>query len=74
MKLGSTSCNVYMYCSHDTIFQVFKGDLVMYLVGANFTLELFSTNLKTIQIVLSIVLSIPTIYCFNSFKVIRKLY
>jgi hypothetical protein len=25
----------------------------MYLEGANFTLELFSTNLKTIQIVLS---------------------
>jgi hypothetical protein len=46
----------------------------MYLVGANFTLELLFANLKKIQVLLSIVLSIPTIYHFNSFKIIYKLY
>ncbi len=46
MKLWSTSCNVYMYCSHDTIFHVFKGDLVDVFGRCKFYIRIVLYKLK----------------------------
>jgi hypothetical protein len=43
-------------------------------VSVDFTSKLLFAYLKIIQIILSIVLSTPTICCFNSFKIIFRLY
>jgi hypothetical protein len=74
MELWSTSCNVHMYCSHDTILHVFKGDLVDVFGRCKFYIRIALYKLKNNTNCTFNSISITTIYCFNSFKIIYKLF